>query len=301
MYASEIMYLKPRITYNGILDESKYVTLNVKIIKPNGSVESNSASPAGYTYSNSFYVRTGSSNTYMMTGWGNDSKNAYVSGTYKFELWYDGSKIYQTTFTVKDKENALSRGNWRSALRKCRDYATFTYDNGSYSGQANESGRSGLGMYSWNSGSYYIGNWLSGDRSGKGIYITSQGNIVNNCPDCCYYVGEWSSSEKSGTGTCYDKFGNLIYDGSFANDKPNDTYPMSGYASYKFECIEYTSGDFYVGETYNGKRHGKGVFIWTDGDMWYGNWSDGQRDGYGIYMPYQGSVSTGTWKGDTKQ
>lgn len=301
MYASEIMYLKPRITYDGILDESKYVTLYCKIVKPDGSIGTNSNSPSGYTYSDSFYVQTGTFNTHKLTGWGNENGNSYTSGTYKFELWYEGSKIYQTTFVVKDKENALSRGNWRTALRKCRDYATFTYDNGSYSGQAYNGSRSGLGMYSWNDGSYYVGGWNSGDRKGMAIYIPKSGYTLNNCPDCAYYVGEWSSYDKSGMGKCYNKFGNLIYYGSFANDKPTQTYPMTGYSSYKFECQELSRGDYYVGETKDGKRHGKGIYIWSSGDMWYGNWSDGQRDGYGIYMPYQGSVSTGTWKGDTKQ
>lgn len=304
MYDADIMYLRPRITYGGILDDSRYVTLDVKIIKPNGSIESNSNSPSGYTYSNSFYVQTGPNNTYLFTGWGNESKTCYVAGTYRFELWYEGNRIYQTTFVVKDKENALSRGNWRSALRKCRDYVMKTYDNGSYKGQLYDGNRSGLGMYSWNSGSFYIGNWKSGDKNGKAIYMVASGNSVANCPDCAYYVGGWENGDKSGTGTCYDKFGKLIYDGGFANDKPTGGYPMTGYDSYKFECIEY-SGDFagcyYVGETYQGYPHGKGVFIWSSGDMWYGQWKDGIRDGYGIYMHYQGSVSTGTWKGDTKQ
>ena len=300
MYDADIMYLKPRITYGGILDESRYVVLDVKIIKPNGSIESNSNSPSGYTYSNSFYVQTGSNNTYLFTGWGNESKTCYVAGTYRFELWYEGNRIYQTTFVVKDKENALSRGNWRSALRKCRDYVMKTYDIGTYKGQLYEGRRSGLGMFSWNNGGCYIGGFNS-SRHGRGLYIVGDDYYVANCPGCIYYVGEWSDDVKSGTGTCYDKFGNLIYDGDFSNGKPTGSYPMTGYDRFKFECIEYSSGAYYVGETYNGKRHGKGVYIWSSGDMWYGNWSNGERDGYGIYMPYQGSVSTGTWKGDTRQ
>lgn len=301
MYSSDIKYLKPRITYDGILDESKYVTLYWKIVNPDGSIETNSNSPSGYTYSNSFWVQPGVGNTYKLTGWGNSNGTCYSAGNHRLELWYEGSRIYQTSFIVKSKENALSRGNWRSALRKCRDYAIWTYDNGSYSGQTYDGNRSGLGMYAWNDGSYYIGRWSSGSRSGMGVYVSSSGHSVSNCPDCSYYVGNWSSSEKSGTGTCYDRFGNLIYYGDFYNNKPSGNYPMTGYDSYKFECIEYSSGAYYVGETYNGKRHGKGVYIWSSGDMWYGEWRDGIRDGYGIYMPYQGSVSTGTWKNDTKQ
>lgn len=301
LYSSEIKYLQPRITYNGLLDETRLVTLYYKILKPDGTLMSRSYSPPGYTYSNSLKVQTGSYNSFEFSSWGNGTNGYFVSGTYKFELWYEGAKIHQTTFVVKDKENALSRGKWRSALGKCGDYVTWNYDNGSYKGQTYDGHRSGLGMYSWNDGSFYIGGWNSGNRNGMATYITTPGYTLTNCPDCAYYVGEWLSQDKSGTGTCYDKFGKLIYYGSFANDIPTGTYPMSGFDSYKFECIEYSSGAYYVGETYNGKRHGKGVYIWSTGDMWYGNWSNGERDGYGIYMPYQGSVSTGTWKGDTRQ
>lgn len=301
LYASEIKYLTPKITYDGILDEAKLVSIKVKIFRPNGTMISGSSASSDYTYSETFWVYTGSNNSRQMIGWGNASGGSYSSGTYRFEFWYEGTRIYHAYVIVKDKENALSRGNWRSALRKCRDYVMQTYDNGSYKGQLYDGSRSGLGMYSWNSGTYYVGNWNSGSKNGRAIYMAEQGYIVSNCADCVYYVGGWSSGDKSGSGTCYDKFGNLIYDGDFSNDKPTGSYPMTGYNSYKFECQELSGGDYYVGETRDGKRHGKGIYIWSSGDMWYGQWKDGIRDGYGIYMPYQGSVSTGTWKGDTKQ
>ena len=300
LYASDIKYLKPKIVYDGLLDIPKQVTIDCKIIKPNGILMSGSSSPIGYTYSNTFWIQTGSYNYYELSGWGNQNGGSFVSGIYKFELWYDGNLIYQTTFTLQEKENALSRGNWRSALRKCNDYVTKMYDNSHYKGQLNDGVRSGLGMYYWFDGVYYIGNWRLGKKNGEGMYLTDQGHIVN-CPDCAYYVGYWSDGDMSGKGTCYDKFGNLIYYGNFVNDTPTETYPTLGMNSFKFECIEYTSGNYYLGETYGGKRHGIGVYIWKDGGIWYGHWTDGERDGYGIYMPYQGSVSTGTWKGDTKQ
>ena len=77
-------------------------------------------------------------------------------------------------------------------------------------------------------------------------------------------------------------------------------YEMTGYNNYKFECIEYPGGDCYIGETINGKRDGRGAYIWSDGSMWYGSWLDDKKDGYGIYMSYQGEISIGAWKGDVK-
>ena len=301
MYSTDIMYLMPRITYDGILDESKHVTLYCKIVNPDGSVVSNPDSPSDYTYSNSFWVQPGTGNTYILSCWGNSNGTGCSPGNHKLEIWYEGERIYQTSFIVKSKENALSCGNWRSALRKCSDYETHNYDNGSYKGQTSRGNRSGLGMCYCDGGAYYIGNWNLDGRNGRAIYMVEPDYIVSNCPDCVYYVGGWSNNDKSGTGRCYDKYGNLIYTGTFSNDKPAGSYPMSGYNNYKFECIEYSSGAYYVGETYKGKPVGQGVYIGSDGDMWYGEWRDGSRDGYGIYMPYQGSASTGIWKGDTKQ
>ena len=300
MCASEIKFLKPRITYNGILDDPKFVVLYCKIIAPNGMVQTNSISPSGYSFLNSFWVQPGYGNNYELKGWGSSQVGSFVTGKYKLEIWYEDMKIYQTSFTIKDEENALSIGKWRSALKKCNDYATQEFNNSSYKGQLWENSRSGMGMYYWEKGSCYIGNWRSGNQYGMGMYISCEENEIRNCPLGMYYVGEWSSDEKSGKGSCYDRYGNLIYRGTFADDWPTQTYPMTGNNTYKFECIEYPGGDCYIGETMDRKRDGRGVYIWSNGNMWYGSWLDDKKDGYGIYMPYQGEISIGVWESDVK-
>lgn len=302
-YVSEILYLAPRITYDGLLDDTKLISLFYKIIRPDGLLMYNSESPSGYTLSSIFLVQTGNNNLYELPRWGSDDKKSYdLAGTYKFELWFSGSRVYQTTFEVEDRNTPLSRGNWRTALKKCCDSVTFRFADGSfYKGQTYYGTRLGLGLCCWQGICYDIGNWQNGQMMGMGITITPPGSMVSNCPDCEYYVGEFSSDLKSGTGSCYDKYGNLLYRGSFVDNEPSQTYPMKGYYSYKFESIEYSSGDYYVGETYNEKPHGMGIYIGRRGDMWYGEWKFGYRDGYGVYLPYQGEVSTGTWKNDTQQ
>lgn len=301
-YVSEIQYLASRITYDGLLDDTRLISLFCKIFRPDGTLMYRPESPSGYTFSTIFRVQTGHNNLYEFPVWGSDSDSYDVAGTYRFELWFEGSRIYRTSFVVEDKNTTLSRGNWRTALKKCCDYVTYSSGNGSfYKGQTYYGIRLGLGLYCSQGIFYDIGNWERGQKNGMGLSITFPGGMVSNCPDCEYYVGEFSSDVKSGKGTCYDKYGNLIYWGTFVNDKPTEIYPTTGYDSYKFESLEYYSGDYYVGETYQGKPHGKGIYIWNSGDMWYGDWKNGSRDGYGIYMQYQGSVSTGTWKGDIQQ
>lgn len=198
-------------------------------------------------------------------------------------------------------DNTLSKGVWRINMRKTVDYVTQNLSNGAYKGQTSYNGsRNGFGVYWWQDGTYYWGGWKDDDENGYAIYICPEGYIVNNCPNCVYYVGNWRNDSKSGNGTCYDKYGNLIYYGDFSNDRPKGAYPNTGsYSSYKFECIEYTDGSKYVGETKDGKRHGYGIYIWKNGDVWYGPWEDGMRKGYGIKMYYNGSIKYGRWTGDS--
>ena len=301
LYISEIQYLTPRISYDGLLDDSRLITIYYKVIRPDGTLMYKPESPFGYSLSYIFKVQPGSYNLYELPAWGSSSDGFYEAGTYKFELWFNDSRIYQTSFEVVDLENDLSHGYWRAALGKCCDYVMYRDGNTTYKGQYSNYFRSGLGMYSWKGISYYIGEWISGEMNGMGIDIPPAGCALSNCPDGEYYVGEVYRNLKSGTGTCYDKYGNLVYRGAFVNDKPTQSYPTMGYDSYKFECIAYSGGDYYVGETYKGKPHGKGVYIWSSGDLWYGDWKYGDRDGYGIKMLYQGPVSAGIWENDIEQ
>ena len=40
------------------------------------------------------------------------------------------------------------------------------------------------------------------------------------------------------------------------------------YPGQIFERTNYTNGNKYWGETYNGQRHGYGIHIWENGNMW---------------------------------
>ena len=193
-----------------------------------------------------------------------------------------------TTNTV---ENSLSKGTWRTQMRKVLDHVTKRTTNGAYKGQIKNGWKNGYGVYWWKEGDYLFGYWSDNCKTGYCIYIYGDGYEMDNCPGCVYFVGHSVKSEK---GTCYDKYGNLIYTGDFSNSRPTGTYPTEGnYSSYKFECIEYNGGGKYIGETKNGKRHGQGVYLWKNGDAWYGPWEDDSRNGYGVYLYYKGNVQYG--------
>jgi hypothetical protein len=301
-YISDIQYLTPRISYEGLLDETKLITIYYKIYRPDGKLMYKTESPFGYTLSHIFNVQPGYYNHYDLPAWGSDKSGYYVAGKYKFELWFEGSRVYQTSFEVVDRSNALSRGNWRTPLKKCCDNVSTDFGNGMwYKGQFENGRRSGLGLYTWKGADFYIGSWDAGKKNGIGMEITPKDIAMKNLPECEYFVGDFSFDKKSGMGSCYDKYGNLIYWGTLANDMPTQNYPMTGYESYKFECIAYTGGEYYVGETFGGKPHGVGIYIWSNGDLWYGEWKSGKRHGYGIRMYYGGAVSSEIWEDGIQQ
>ena len=196
--------------------------------------------------------------------------------------------------------NALLRGDWRRALDKCLENPTEVTEYSIYKGEFSGDERLGLGVVKWSGGSYYIGCW-NGFMDGLGIYIVPVGYVVGGgCSSSMYYVGEWYSL-KTGIGICYDEYGNINYIGGFENDRPTERYPMSGYNNDKFECIEYGTGNYYVGMTTGGKPDGLGFYMWQNGNLWFGEWENGKRNGYGVHMSYEGKITTGDWKDDKKQ
>ena len=71
------------------------------------------------------------------------------------------------------------------------------------------------------------------------------------------------------------------------------------YPGQIFERTNYTNGNKYWGETYNGQRHGYGIHIWENGNMWFCPWKDGERNGYGAYFDITAhTIQSGKWIGN---
>lgn len=99
IYASNSMYLKPRITYTGIRNGDN-ITLYAKLYGISGTLQKGSSSPNGYTFSSSFTISEGNENTYHMSGWGGSSKGFWSRGTYRYEIWYGNMCLASKTFTL---------------------------------------------------------------------------------------------------------------------------------------------------------------------------------------------------------
>ncbi|MFT5823520.1 MAG: hypothetical protein ACI8ZM_004782 [Crocinitomix sp.] len=67
-----------------------------------------------------------------------------------------------------------------------------------------------------------------------------------------------------------------------------------------FYLFEFNDELGYTGERVEGKRQGKGTFLWPDGTKYIGQWMDNKRFGYGEYYPIDGSIIKSNWI-DNKQ
>jgi len=65
---------------------------------------------------------------------------------------------------------------------------------------------------------------------------------------------------------------------------------------YRFVRMKYANGDEYMGETYQGKRHGYGIYYYHNGDRWFGQYKNDVRDGFGALFCADNSMKIGQWK-----
>lgn len=86
-----------------------------------------------------------------------------------------------------------------NALPKCVEgvwhncKASWTYDDGGrYVGDYVNGNRSGKGTYTWVNGSVYEGDWVANSREGTGTMTWANGSV---------YEGDWVAGSKEGTGT----------------------------------------------------------------------------------------------------
>lgn len=95
LYASEVKFLAPKVFYRGLASEEKEISIDVKIIKEDGTLKTGALSPSGYTYSYKYNVEPGAGKSIKLSGWGNNLGGTYTSGQYKFEIWYNGNVLYE--------------------------------------------------------------------------------------------------------------------------------------------------------------------------------------------------------------
>jgi len=99
LYTKYIRYIG--LNLNVEVTEEKSVTLYIKYINPNGSVNRNSTvSPSGYTLSDILNLKTSTKST-KISGWGNSEKCTYDIGENSIEVYVEDYLIHSKKFVVE--------------------------------------------------------------------------------------------------------------------------------------------------------------------------------------------------------
>lgn len=100
LYAGELKYLNAKVFYKGLANSEKEISINLKIIKEDGTVMKGKDSPEGYTFSSTVKIESGEGKSLYLLGWGNNLATSYSAGQYKYEIWYNGNMLFQKGFRI---------------------------------------------------------------------------------------------------------------------------------------------------------------------------------------------------------
>lgn len=155
----------------------------------------------------------------------------------------------------------------------------YQFDNGNkYAGDFRKAIMNGKGTLYFANGNRYNGDWQGGFREGLGIYYFSNGNA---------YTGNFKKNKFHGQGTMTFTSGNK-YTGSWENDQPN------GSGIYYF-----AGGDRYEGSMKNGKFEGDGTMFYKNNEKYVGEWTNNVRNGRGKMYRADNKLVEGVWVNGT--
>ena len=131
----------------------------------------------------------------------------------------------------------------------------------------------------------FEGEYLKGEKSGKGIIYYSNGKIL--------YEGNFLNDKKNGKGKEYNYKGKIEFDGEYRNGER-----MNGkIKEYDFDDIKLV----FEGEYLNGKINGKGIEYDSNGKkVFEGEYLDGKKNGKCKHYSYGKLIFEGEYKDGKK-
>ena len=204
--------------------------------------------------------------------WKNNDQSGY--GTYTFSdgrkyvgEWVGGKyqglgKLFHSDGSV-NKEGIFKNGQFLSAETEALPTCT-----------SSEYFHNCSGIYEFDDGAKYVGEWQNNEEHGQGAFTFSNGNK---------YLGEFKDGVFNGQGTFTYPDG-AKYLGEFKDGVFN------GQGTFIW-----ADGDKYLGEFKDGVFNGQGTFIWADGDKYVGEWLNDKKNGQGTYTYADGAKYVGEW------
>ena len=169
-----------------------------------------------------------------------------------------------------------------------------------YTGEFEDGNRHGYGHYSFKNGDTYTGEWKNNERHGYGVfhYNGSEKGYKS-------YAGEWKKNNRSGMGIMtYKNETTIAKFGVWENNKY--LYKYKDVGCLKGDCYNgegvyvWEDGSRYEGNFENGKRSGNGTYYYSGGAKYIGNHANGSRNGQGTYFYPSGNKYTGEWKDEVR-
>lgn len=135
-------------------------------------------------------------------------------------------------------------------------HGEVNFADGNFVGSLDSNGKkSGKGIYRWNDGSTYEGDYINDVRSGKGRFLWANGET---------YQGDYENDERTGKGIYLWPDGSS-YEGDF----------LAG-MRHGNGVFRSNSGTAYSGEWLDDLQHGTGVLTYADGKEFKGIWRQGR-------------------------
>ena len=134
---------------------------------------------------------------------------------------------------------------------------------------------SGYGVFIYNDGSYYEGNFIQRKPSGQGLLVKNDGSA---------YYGEFKNGKYNGYGILVNPDGSeqegIWEEGRYLGEVTNQYGCISGDCTNGYGIFIYDDGSYYEGSFKNGKRHGQGTLYTADDEVFDGAWVDDEANGY---------------------
>lgn len=194
---------------------------------------------------------------------------------------------------------------------------------GEYLGETAHGNMNGEGVFEFNTGEQYEGEWDTNQMDGNGTFRYTTGSYEGEFEesdregvgtfkwdDGAVYKGSWENDCLSGTGvlTTKDK---AVFDGTFSdnafysgelkidNNKEKCTIEFSEGSPGKIDA-EFDNGDKYTGEfsLKDSTIEGKGKMSFKGVGSYNGSYDNGLRSGQGKFTWKDGSYYQGQWKKD---
>ncbi|CAD7960971.1 unnamed protein product [Amoebophrya sp. A25] len=189
--------------------------------------------------------------------------------------------VVRNTFARVEYGNGdVYEGEFRDGFRHGTGTYHFSKTPGTrYEGQFVKDEFEGHGVYFYEGGTVYRGQWYASYKHGKGVFV--------NPAEKTEYDGDWCEGFRHGRGKMTSP--DFTYHGEFEHDNINGSGSM----------VYTSTGISYDGEFQDNVRHGRGILN-SENENYNGEWRDDKKNGQGVQKIKGVGVYTGGFVDDKR-